>query len=271
MRAGFSMVEALVTLVLATLVGSLVTTLLWRQGTAAARLLAASAARAQRAEAVAALGADLAALAHGSGRLLAVSDSVVELDATVGIALACQGAAAGGRLVLVAAQGALAAPAADGWARAPATGDSVRLFDAAAGQWVALALTGASTGRCAAGTLAGPARVLALTAPLPAAITEGTPVEVRRRVRWSAYRASDQRWYLGEREWLAGRWATVQPAAGPLEAPAPRPFALVDAAGAPLPSGAPPVPGARLEVRLALDGEAAVDRWPLVIPIRTRP
>jgi hypothetical protein len=93
--------------------------------------------------------------------------------------------------------------------------------------WVPLRVNTVSTSstRCRAGlgTLplpAGPRLLLAVTgvAALPPGLAAGTPVRVTRRVRWSLYRASDRRWWLGVREQAAtsGALAAVQPVAGPL-------------------------------------------------------
>lgn len=55
---------------------------------------------------------------------------------------------------------------------------------------------------------------LGTTPPRPPAL--GTPITATRRVEWRAYRASDNAYYLGRREWDGGNWNTVQPAIGPL-------------------------------------------------------
>jgi hypothetical protein len=109
-----------------------------------------------------------------------------------------------------------------------------------------------STTRCAAapGSLPwpdGPRLVLAITgvAALPPGLAPGTPLRVTRRVRWSLYRASDRRWWLGFREQAAGSGAlaAVQPVVGPLRgysADSTRSgaaFLYYDAAGAPIPPG----------------------------------
>ncbi|MBI3789377.1 MAG: hypothetical protein HY275_00665 [Gemmatimonadetes bacterium] len=273
-RRGFSMAETVVAVVIAGAVGAIVATLVLRQGAAGSQALRHAAAHAQRAQANAALAAELAPLAHGAGRVALAHDSVVEFEASVGVALICRAAVAGARSLAVAAAGSASPIAADGWARAAAAGDSVLVFDAASGAWDGATLASASTGSCASGALAGTARLLSLAAPgLRADAPLGTPVQVRRRVRWSSYRASDGRWYLGIRERTGGRWATVQPVAGPLDAGAgpPRPFALLDAAGAAV-SATTGISGASLlEVRLSLEDERSADRQTLVAPLRVRP
>ena len=272
--AGFSLVEALVATVVAALAASAVLSLFVHQAAIGAAVLVHAAARAQWAEARAALNGDLTALAAGSARLVTAQDSLVELEAHVGVALACAGSAAGGHTLVVTHAGVTGLVATDGWSRAVATGDSLFAFDESLGAWVGGEITGSAKANCASGLLAGPGRMIVIAAPgFATRVGVGTPVHVRRRVRWSTYRSSDGSWYLGIRERTQGAWATVQPAAGPLDAHngRPRPFLLLDAAGTAI---APPVSvvgSARLEVRLAMQGDHPADRTALVAPIRWRP
>ena len=273
-RPGFTLAESLVAIVLSALVVVAVGALELRQGTAAGTALARAAARAQLAAARAALEGELAAVMHGESRLTVVHDTLLELDAHVGMALSCRPAAAGARTLIVAAHGAAGALPASGWLRAAAPGDSVAVFDPSNGRWESATLVSVATGSCSPGVLAGPGRLLALAAPgTPVPVPEGAPVVVHRHVRWTSYRAADGRWYLGVREQTSGAWAIVQPVAGPLDASAgqPRPFALLDDAGVPLAPGAPIALGSRLEVVLDMADAVPADRVPLVVPVRRRP
>jgi hypothetical protein len=77
------------------------------------------------------------------------------------------------------------------------------------------------------------------------AIPIGTVLRFARPLRLSLYRASDNRWYLGARDWnvAAQRFNSIQPVAGPLEPYSADPsktglrFAYFDAAGAELSEG----------------------------------
>ncbi len=272
-RRGVTLAESLVGLVVAALLGVSLIALSVRQGAAGTEALVRSAARAQWAEARATLDADLAAIGQGASRLITVQDTAIELDAHVGVAVACRVARAGSHAIVVAAGANAAGVAADGWSRAVAAGDSVIGFDPLGGSWTGALVVSASASSCPSGPLAGSARSLTLAGALAADIPIGAPVAVRRRVRWNAYRASDGRWYLGVRERTSGAWAVVQPAAGPLDASAgrPRPFALLDAVGAPLSASAPLASAALLQVQLAMLGDDAADRTPIVAAIRRRP
>jgi hypothetical protein len=120
--------------------------------------------------------------------------------------------------------------------------------------WVPLGVGSVSTSatRCRTGLgplplPAGPRLVVSFTgiATLPPGLAPGTPVRVTRRVRWSLYRASDRRWWLGVREQAAtsGALAAVQPVVGPLRpysadtARSGAAFLYYDAAGAGLSPG----------------------------------
>ncbi|MGV3708815.1 MAG: PilW family protein [Gemmatimonas sp.] len=45
----------------------------------------------------------------------------------------------------------------------------------------------------------------------------GTPVRIARRTRYSLYRSADALWYLGRKTFNGAIWTTVQPVAGPLD------------------------------------------------------
>lgn len=272
-RRGVTLAESLVGLVVAGLLSVSLIALAIRQGAAGTALLIRTAARAQWAESRAALEADFETVAHGASRLVTVEDTAMELDAHVGVALACRAANAGAHAITVAAGPSGGRIMADGWLRAIAAGDSVLAFVPSSGAWVGEVLAAAPSATCPAGSLAGAARSLILVGPLVADVPVGAPVQVRRRVRWNAYRASDGRWYVGVKERTGGSWATVQPAAGPLDASAgrPRPFSLLDPVGVTLAPSAPLGAAALLSAQLTMLGDVGADRTPIVTAIRRRP
>ena len=272
-RRGTTLVDAMIGVIMAGLIGVIIITLAMRQGALGAAALTRAASRAQWAEARAMLDGDLATVGQGGSRLVVAHDTAIELEAHVGVALACQPAAAGSRTLTVTAQSGTGLLPTDGWLRAVAAGDSVLAFDPVGGSWLGTRLTAAPAAPCPAGALAGAGRMLILTRPLAADLPVGVPVQVRRRMRWNAYRASDGRWYLGVRERTNGSWAIVQPAAGPLDASLgrPRPFAVLDVAGAPLAASAPPSAAATVVAQPVMLGDVAADRTPVRGPIRRRP
>ncbi len=204
--------------------------LLARHERAHATLDARLQAGAQLREGEGALAHDLLPLAPSAGDLAPgeARDSAVALRAVVATGVACDTAGL-----------SIALP--------PATGDPLsslqqrltmpQRFDTlwawaeggAGRSWVPLPVAAVSTSnaRCAGGLgplplPGGPRLVLTVSgvASLPPGLAAGTPVRITRRVRWSLYRASDRRWWLGLREQSAtsGALAAVQPVMGPLRA-----------------------------------------------------
>ena len=77
------------------------------------------------------------------------------------------------------------------------------------------------------------------------------PLRLLRRARYSHYRASDGKWYIGRRTMGPAGWDIVQPVAGPVDSRASGGFHLVvfDSLGSPIaPGGASPVRRVRLAV-----------------------
>jgi len=57
---------------------------------------------------------------------------------------------------------------------------------------------------------------LTLSAPLPVAPDVASGVALTRRTEWRSYRAGDQQYYLGRRDWNGVNWSVTQPVIGPL-------------------------------------------------------
>ncbi len=163
--------------------------------------------------------------------LLALADSAVELRATIGSSVMCahDGAATLDLPPLELASGATLTA----WSTVPGAGDVALVYDdgAAAGmrddRWHAfqIAALREDVGYCAGTPLTRAAdaatvryRVTLVSgSAIPSTVRRGAPVRLARRTRWSLYRSSDRRWYLGQREWR-GDWSTTQPASGPYRA-----------------------------------------------------
>lgn len=233
-----------------------------------ARLLAG----AQLREGEGALAHDLLPLSPAAGDIAPgeARDSAIAIRAAVATGIACDTA---GLSV------ALPPPAADPLGSfqerlsVPQRFDTVWAFasDGAGRRWIPLQINAVSKSpsRCGAGlgTLPLPAGdrlvlTVAGVAALPPGVAAGTPVRVTRRVRWSLYRASDRRWWLGLREQAAttGALAAVQPVVGPLRpyaadsAQSGAAFLYYDAGGAPIPPGAADTRGVvRIRVVLRAD------------------
>jgi len=97
---------------------------------------------------------------------------------------------------------------------------------------------------------------LTLSAALATRPPLGSPLRISRRTRYSLYKASDARWYLGRKTYNGVAWATIQPVAGPLDKPIQRGLLIQvrDSANNVLPSGSPRTPHS---IALLLRGSSA--------------
>jgi hypothetical protein len=214
-RAGTTLAELLVALMLATIVLGAATSTLLRQQRTSASLGRAAGGDAQSRAALGALGIELATLAAGSGDLVPgqASDTAIELRGVVTSGLAC------GDGVGVATfagdpdgnGGVLLGPA-------PRVGDSLWWFGGTPPAWRVrriIASDSVSASCPLTGAPAVPARRIAIAEP--DSIAYGAPLRVARPVRYAFYRSGDGSWQLGVRDWVesTGRFASPQPIAGP--------------------------------------------------------
>jgi hypothetical protein len=182
-------------------------------------------ARGQVRDGLAALAADLRAVSPAAGDIASGSarDSSVEFRTTIGTAVVCD--IANGSIT-----GALAS-----FVTPPKVGDTAWAYlagDSSAG-WTPLPIAGARAAsasqanlcafRPTAASVIGDRLArrawysLELSQPVGPQISVGTPLRITRPVRYSLYRSTDARWYLGRREWspARGRFETTQPVSGP--------------------------------------------------------
>jgi len=174
---------------------------------------------------------ELRALAPGDGDVLALSDSSLDIRATIGAAVACDTLAGGVGLDLAPTR-LTSGAVLSAYATAPQAGDIVLVYDAASAgvtfddTWATaeVAATSAELGVCAASPLVAP--VADATAPrlrvrftggvrLPDTVRPGAFVRFLRRVRYRFYRAGTGDWYLGYAEWNGTAFGSVQPVSGP--------------------------------------------------------
>ncbi len=247
-RPGLTLAELSVVLSMSGLVLAIVVSLALRQGRLYADLGHRLSAQEQLRHAVSMLPVDLRAASAAAGDIISgeARDTSIELRATVGSAVVCR--ADGRTLVLVPSEfaGDLSSSVSP-----PQTGDSLWLLgDGASADWEPLAAraVATSTESCAFGIAPGIGEVRHVATVIDtgdstaARYPPGTPLRITRRARYSMYRSSDGRWYLGFRDWNAssGRFNTIQPVSGPFERPASasgRVFRYFDAMGAEIPPG----------------------------------
>jgi len=153
-----------------------------------------------------------------AGDILVAQDTALELNTVTGSSVVCESAA--GWIIVplpLSAGNTLSA-----FAESPQPDDRIAalLEDSMGVTWINLRVAAApvSGAGCARYAATG-GWTIALAEQL--VVPPGTLLRFLRPVRLSTYRASDGRWYLGARDWNAvtHRFNTVQPIAGPVDAP----------------------------------------------------
>jgi prepilin-type N-terminal cleavage/methylation domain-containing protein len=151
------------------------------------------------------------------GDITVAQDSAIEVLVTIGSAVTCDGTP--GHVTIPAAA---AAPgnALAAFIASPNAGDRVVAFfeDTLGATW--LGLHAASAASSGGGCVHFPSVAATWTVELrePLTVPAGTVLRFMRPLRLSLYRASDNRWYLGAKDWngAAQRFNSIQPLAGPL-------------------------------------------------------
>lgn len=230
-RDGFTLAELLIAVALLSIVGGAVHDGLRRQQRLFRSIAEMIAARSDVRDAAEVLSADLVS-ASPRDTLGVAADSAVEFLSTIATSVSCdsnpgftlrlppESLSSGLRLTSLAA--------------VPDTSDLVLIYndDSAATsglpRWDAHAIAAVASqpavtgcpsvsGFTTAADAAAPARTISLRTAASSAVRAGAPVRIVRRYRYSLYRSSDSRWYLGQRR--CGAFAqsgceTVQPLSG---------------------------------------------------------
>lgn len=231
-RRGFALAELLISILLIAIVGGAIAVGLRRQQQVFRSIAVMVATRGDARDAVEVLGADLSSASPMDTLTLAV-DSAVEFFSLIGASVSCDPAPgyvirlppeklqSGYRLTMLLA--------------APDSGDMLLVFnhDSAAiarePRWDRHAITAVSsasagsacpsaTGFTTAADQSAPAHVLTLSGAVSDGISRGSPVRILRRTRYSLYRASDSRWYFGQRRCASlspPACGAIQPVSGP--------------------------------------------------------
>jgi prepilin-type N-terminal cleavage/methylation domain-containing protein len=156
-----------------------------------------------------------------------MSDSAIELFTSIGSSVVCGSPGISDVALVPATSPGLSLTS---WLAVPDTGDLALIYRSASstpGVWeryrIVSAATRATSSSCSASTgLAGgagtPASTYVLTlSPVPSGSAAGSPVRFVRRGRYSLYRSSDGRWYLGYRRCNAvgaSSCGAIQPLSG---------------------------------------------------------
>ena len=228
-RRGFTLIELVVAIVVGAVVLALIGSIALRQRRVLSALTGDAALNGQLRDAGSMLPGDFRAASVAAGDVREATDSSLELRETVASAVICD--TLRGSVVL--------APFAPGDAAfaagfsTPAGDDTAWILTAvdSASKWLPFRIAGAAatgSGQCIAGGPRLDARAstmprfaLALDSAGPPITLVGRALRITRPIRYSVYRSSDGRWYLGARDWNSGvaRFNSIQPLAGPFEAP----------------------------------------------------
>jgi len=229
--AGFTLVELIIGIALGGGVAALIGMTLVRQQrfhSAATEMLDV---RSQLRDAADVLAADIRGAAVSPHGLPVMTDSAIEMLTTIATSVACTdpvGATVGLPPRTIASGTTLTSIL-----LTPDSGDVAMVYGFPggipdSGRWETLAVSAfasralatacpESSGFTTAAD-AGPGFVVTFAAPPSAAVRKGAPIHFLRRARWSLYRSSDNRWYLGYRRCNAigpPGCAAVQPVSGP--------------------------------------------------------
>jgi hypothetical protein len=230
-RLGFSLVELLIALTLALVVGGMTTLFLLHQHRFTRGVTEVVSTQDRLRDASNVLVADLRAAPAGA--LRDASDTAIMFFSLVGSSVLCTDPA-GVHVTLVpdtlASNQTLTA-----WVATPDSGDVILLYHdtsavSPAAGWLRYHITHVSSRSVASAcppstgfttstdaSHSATTYDLTLDTSLPLSITSGTPIRVVRLVRYSIYRASDRSWYLGYHQCsdLDNTCSTIQPVSGP--------------------------------------------------------
>jgi hypothetical protein len=154
-----------------------------------------------------------------TGDILVALDSAIEFHSAIGSGVVCDGYT--GSVVIPTPRPESGNTLSAFW-DTPQAGDRVHVFfdDSLGFGWLALHVAASPVPGPACPALGdvGESWLLALREPI--SIPDGAPLRFTRRARLSLYKASDDKWYLGSKEWNedAQRFNSIQPVAGPLRA-----------------------------------------------------
>ncbi|MEP6765591.1 MAG: type II secretion system protein [Gemmatimonadaceae bacterium] len=230
MRAGNTLVELIVALPIAALLGTVAMGLLLDTHRLARRLQSTTEIARELRQAGAVLTSELRPLT--AANVIAWTDTSFEMHAVVGSGVVCASPAPniidmmplGGNDALRTAWFAEPQPGDNVWV----TASDTTLMPATA-RWEMFALSSiaaTSVSTCTSRALftngfgAGSRPIrLTLSAGANATPHAGTIVRITQRARYSLYKASDNLWYLGRKSLGPTGWSTIQPVAGPLDSP----------------------------------------------------
>ncbi|MCR4339930.1 MAG: type II secretion system GspH family protein [Gemmatimonadaceae bacterium] len=257
-RRGFTLLELIVAIAVLSVVGGAICEGLRRQQQVFRSIALMIAARSDVRDAGEVLATDILS-ASPIDTLPVTSDSAVEFSSTIGVTISCDSAP--GYTIRIPPERLASGLQLTALLATPDSNDLVLIFNddsaATAGQprWerhtiASVSSQGASTacpsstGFTSAGDGAAATSVIALRTAASGGILRGAPIRIVRRGRYSLYRSSDSRWYLGQRRCDPlgpSSCRPIQPVSGPYAGYSPAggsgvSFEYFDAAGTALTS-----------------------------------
>lgn len=225
-RTGFTLAETLVVLVLLGIVGASLMSVLSKQQAFYQGSSDIIELRTQLRQAQAVIGNDLRGISSPGGDIATMTDSSIDFDYTIGVAVACA-APAGSSSITIPASGALTnGNTLTSWLTTPGNGDYAYIFDEGASSttatddsWQKIPVTAVAVGgSCDAGFNSPWAFTVTLGSSASPTTLDGAAIRFVRRVHYSLYRSpNDTLWYLGYCNTACSVSNPINPIAGPFQ------------------------------------------------------
>jgi prepilin-type N-terminal cleavage/methylation domain-containing protein len=216
-RAGFTLTELMIVVVLVGLVGSMLTTLLMRQQSFHRAVASVADARARMRDVATILPTDMRSISTVGGDVLAMSDTSLQFRAFVGASVLCKYVTGSPTIIELPPRTLADSSVLTAWINPPGAGDMAFLYNDGAlsgnqdDSWTPIAITdttsAANSAWCpstntipyttAADNAARRYRITLASAPDQTQIKMGAPIRFAREVRYSGYLGADGNWYVG--------------------------------------------------------------------------
>ena len=216
-RAGFTLTELMIVVVLVGLIGSMLTTLLMRQQSFHRAVASVADARARMRDVATIVPTDMRSISTVGGDVLALSDTSIQFRAFVGASVLCSYVGGSPTIIELPPKTLADSSVLTAWINPPRPGDIAFLYNDGTlsgnqdDSWTPIAISDTtsaansawcpSTNAIPYATAADNAqrryRLTLASAPNQAQIKMGAPIRFAREVRYSGYQAADGSWYVG--------------------------------------------------------------------------